>query len=83
MATTKSRGSKKVTKKIGSALKKPTRPTRSRVAVSAGRATITLSAADTARAEECLRETGKISLGLREGRVTRLTDLVDNDVITD
>lgn len=83
MATTK-RGSKvkAAAAKVGAAIKKPAaRPARTQVSVSRGKATLTLSAADTARAEQCLRETGKISLGLREVRVTSLRDLADNEII--
>ena len=48
------------------------------VAVSGGKAQITL---DVAEAEKCLRENGKITLGLREVGVTRLRDLT-NAIIT-
>jgi len=42
---------------------------------------VTLKAAQRRRAQKCLRETGKITLGFREVEVTKLSDLVNAAVI--
>lgn len=41
----------------------------------------TLKARQRARAEKCLKNTGKITLGFREVEVTKLADLVNSSVI--
>jgi hypothetical protein len=57
------------------AAKKAGTPRKSTAKVAADKVTVTLSGADRARAAKCLRETGKITLGVREVSVTKLSDL--------
>jgi hypothetical protein len=62
------------TKKASSKSTKAT-AARSTAKVTDDKITVTLSGADRAKALKCIRETGKISLSMREVEVTKLSDL--------
>ncbi|MDR3632352.1 MAG: hypothetical protein P4L84_00870 [Isosphaeraceae bacterium] len=49
--------------------------------VAPGAIVVTLDAAQQQRAQECLAQTGKITIGFKEVAVTKLGEIVDAEVI--
>jgi hypothetical protein len=76
--TTKRAAAKKTAKKTTKRASK-----KAALKLSAQGLTITLNAAQKRRAQACLRETGKITLGFQEVASTKLGDLVHAEVIVD
>ncbi|MEK6301315.1 MAG: hypothetical protein AABO41_11375 [Acidobacteriota bacterium] len=60
---------------------KQSKPTRTNAVLTHGAVVISLSASHQKRAQQCLKESGKITLGLKELSVTRLGQIVDALVI--
>lgn len=73
------------TKKAASSAKSPVRPSRSKKAkaiLAPGAVVLTLDAKDLqTRAQQCLRENGKITLSVREVSVSQIGDVADAEVI--
>jgi len=55
--------------------------TKASAVVAEGALIVTLGAAQKKKAEECLKQTGKITMGFKEISVTKLGEMVDADVI--